>query len=346
MADFNTNELVKLAVDSYKGKVEKFSDEKAQDVLRKALIEANNGSTKLDYRAIRDGKCAGLFSIVEEILSKTVIDELQADDFFMNMVDFRNLAEGDQNKFLIEDSTVFTVAKAADGTQGIRRQRLSGVTEKSIDTELRVVRIYEELNRVLSGRVDFNEMIGKVATSFRRQLLSDIYALWINSTTPAAITGGAPMGSATYFPAAGSYNAATLLKLIEHVEAAADGKSAKLLGTKAALRNLVEAVQSDGAKDELHNYGFYGKFYGTDCIALPQRHKLGTTDFVMKDNVITVVAGDEKPIKLVYEGDPLVIMGNPLDNADLTHEYFYAEKYGLGLVLTGADAGIGCYTLQ
>ena len=43
----------------------------------------------------------------------------------------------------------------------------------------------------------------------------------------------------------------------------------------------------------------------------------------MPDDVLTIIAGDDKPIKFVYEGDPLVIMGNPLDNADLTQELEY-----------------------
>lgn len=36
------------------------------------------------------------------------------------------------NLFLVEDSNLFVVSDAADGTQGIRRQRLSGVSEVSI----------------------------------------------------------------------------------------------------------------------------------------------------------------------------------------------------------------------
>ena len=340
------NEIVKLAVDAYKGNVEKYSVQQSQDALRQALIEANNGKTTLNIRDIRDGKCVGLFSIIEEILANTVIEGLQGDEFFMQMVDFRNVAEGDQPKFLVEDSKLFVVAKAADGTQGIRRQRLSGVTEAVIPTDMRYVRIYEELNRILAGRVDFNQMIAKVGESFRRQLLDDIYALWVSSTTPAAVTGGAAMGSNVYFPVAGSYNEGAMLTLIEHVEAAAGGKPATIIGTKMALRNLAESIQSDGAKDELHNMGYYGKFFGTPCVALPQRHKIGSTDFVLNDKILTVVAGDEKPLKVVYEGDPLVIMGDPLRNADLTQEYLYGEKYGVGLVLAGNNAGVGCYTIN
>lgn len=206
-----------------------------------------------------------------------------------------------------------------------------------------MIRIYEELNRVLSGRVDFNQMIGKVSESFQRDILNEIYSLWVASTTPAAVTGGSAMGSAVYFPAAGSYSEDALLDLIAHVEAAT-GKEATITGTKKALRNLRESIQSDGAKDELHNYGYYGKFYGTPCVALPQRHKVGSTDFILNDKVINVVAGDSKPIKFVYEGDPIIIPGDPLQNADLTQEYVYGQKYGCGLVLAG-NAGFGCYTM-
>lgn len=330
------NDIVKLAVDAYKGNVEKYSVRQSQDALRKALIEANNGKTYLDYKDIRDGKCNGLFTLIEEILSHTVVEGLQGDEYFNALVDFRNVAEGDKNLFLVEDSNLFVVAEAADGTQGIRRQRLGGVNETSIPTSLKIVRIYEELNRVLAGRVDFNVFIQKVAESFRRKLLDDIYALWTGATADQ-------LGGVTYFVSAGSYDEDELLDLISHVEAAAGGKQATIVGTKKAIRVLKESIQSDGAKDELHNMGYYGKFFGTPVVVTPQRHKVGSTDFVMDDDVITIIAGDDKPIKVVYEGDPIVLMGNPLDNADFTQEYLYAEKYGMGIVLAGNNAGIGRY---
>lgn len=331
-------DIVKLAVDGYKGNVEKYSVAQSQEVLRQALVEANNGSTVLNYKDIRDGKCNGLFSLIEEILSRTVVEGLQGDEYFNALVDFRNVAEGDQNLFLVEDNNLFVVAEAADGTQGIRRQRLGGVKETSIPTSLKVVRIYEELNRVLAGRVDFNEFIRKVAESFRQKLLNDIYALWSGATA-------ADMGGVAYFPTAGTYDEDDLLDLISHVEAAAGGKTATIIGTKKALRNLKESIMSDGAKDELHNMGYFGKFFGTPCVAVPQRHQIGSTNFVLDDDVLTVIAGDDKPIKVVYEGNPIVLMGDPMTNADFTQEYLYGEKYGMGIVLAGGNSGIGRYEI-
>ena len=325
-------DIVKVAIDGYKGRVEKYSVGQSQELLRQALVEANGGSTVLDYKKIRDGKCNGLFALLEETLSNTVAEGLQGDEYFNALVDFRNVNEGDKNLFLVEDKNLFVVAEAADGTQGIRRQRLGGVTETSIPTTLKVVRIYEELNRVLAGRVDFNVFINKVAESFRQKLLNDVYTLWTGATA-------AQFGGTTYFPTAGAYDEDELLDLISHVEAAAGGKQATIIGTKKS------SIVSDGAKDDLYNMGYYGKFYGTPVVAAPQRHKVGSTEFVMDDDVLTIIAGDDKPIKVVYEGNPIVLMGDPMQNADFTQEYLYGEKYGMGIILAGGNSGIGRYEM-
>ena len=65
----------------------------------------------------------------------------------------------------------------------------------------------------------------------------------------------------------------------------------------------------------------------------------------MDDDVLTIVAGDQKFIKCVYEGDSLMILGDPLKNADLTQEFFYADRYGMGIVLAGRNAGVGRYEM-
>ena len=330
--------IARVAVDAYKGCVKDYSIADSQSLITKALVEVNNGKTYLDYKDIRDGKCPELFSFLEVTLSATVVEGLQGDEYFNALCDFRNVAEGDQNVFSVEDSELFIVADTADGTQGVRRQRLGGVSETAIPTSLKTVRIYEELNRVLAGRVDFNHFINKVAESFRQKLLNDVYTLWTGATADQ-------LGGVTYFPEAGAYDEDELLDLISHVEAAAGGKAATIVGTKKALRALKDAIDSDAAKNDLYNFGYVGKFYGTPVVATPQRHKVGSTEFVMDDNILTIIAGDDKPIKVVYEGSPIVLMGDPMTNADFTQEYLYGEMYGMGIVLAGGNSGIGRYEL-
>lgn len=318
----NMKEIVKLGVDSFKGKVEKYSTDQAQTALRNALIEANNGSTKLDIRALRDGKCNGVFAIVEEILAQTVIDQLTSTDYFNQLVEYRNVAAGDQAVFRVQDANLFTVSEIADGTQAIRRQRLVGETDVPITPTMHAVRIYEELDRVLSGRVDFNHMIDVVTRSFTQKTLDDIYTLWANATQ-------ADLGGAVYFPAAGAYDLDTLLTVIEHVEAAAGGAPATIIGTKTALRPLITNIVGLDQKDVVDANGYVGKFYGSNVVSVPQRHKIGTTDFVFDDYTLTIIAGagmDAKPIKFVYEGNPIMFTREPKENMDLTYEFFYGER--------------------
>lgn len=332
-----TKDIVKLAVDNFHGKVENYSASEAAKVLTEALIAANNGSTKLNYRDIRDGKCNGLFTLIEQILDATVVEGLQDNDFFTDLVDFRNVALGDAPVFVTEDSNLFVVSEVADGTQGLRRQRLAGPTEYTVPTKMHAVKIYEELNRILSGRVDFNEMINKVSKSFQQQILNEIFTVWTNVTANQ-------LGGAVYYTTSGSYTEADLLDVIAHVEAAAGGKTATVMGTKKALRNLAPSVQGTQSQNDLYLNGFYGHFYGSPVIALPNRHQVGTTNLILPDDTLTIVAGDAKPIKMVYEGEPLVIMGDPLANADLTQNYMYGAKYGIGVVLDGGmNTGIGKY---
>lgn len=336
------NDLVRVAIDAYHGNVQKYSNEDSMEMLRKAAIALNNGSTKLDYKAMRDGKCAGLFTLIEEIISRVVVEELSGDEYFNKMVDFRNVAAGDQNIFEIEDAALFSVDEIADGTQALRRQRLSGVSQFSVPTRRHGVKIYEELNRMLAGQVDFNVMIAKVAESYRRALLNEIYSLWTGAT--AADLGDDPNNPV--YTGAGSYDVDVLLGIIEHVEAAAGGKPVTIVGTKAALRRLAPDIQGADSRSDIYNMGYYGNFYGSSVLALPQRHKIGTTQFVHSDKVLNFIASDEKPIKCVYEGQPLIITGDVYKNYDLTQDYLYSDKHGMELVLPNGNTGFGRFTFN
>lgn len=331
------NDIVKLAVDTYHGKVEKYSMSQSLDVLHEAIVEANNGKDYLDIRDIRDGKCTRLFSLIETILANTVVEGFQGDEAFMNAVEFRNVPAGDKPVFIVEDSNLYTVRDGVDGNQGVRRQRAANRTAVEVPTAMRYIRIYEELSRVLSNRVDIVQCIDKVQRSFRQDILSKIYTLWASDKTDE---------NGSKFNIAGSYAEDKMLDLISDVEAAAGGKQATIVGTMKAVRNLKESIISETAKDELHNMGYCGKFFGTPVVALPQTFKPGTKTRALNDNVLTVYAGDEKPIKVVYEGDPIVIPGQPEMNADLTQEYLYGMKYGVGLILSGDASGMGTYTMS
>ena len=146
----------------------------------------------------------------------------------------------------------------------------------------------------------------------------------------------------------GTFDVATLRALIDHVEAAT-GAQATIVGTKAGLGKVIDSsanaisLASDSAKEDLYNFGYLGRFYATPMVAMKQVHKVGTDEFAINDNKIYVMAGSDKPIKLVREGDGLMISTDAFSNADLTQEYLYGERYGLGVIF---NQRMGIYTLQ
>lgn len=334
--EFTGAQVVQLAVDSYKGIPTQYSADVTSATLRQALIAANNGKDHIDKRDIRDGKCGAVFAIVEEVITKTVIDGLQGNEFFMNMVEYKNLALGDKNEFYVPDDTLFKVAEIARGTQGIRAQRLTGGSSFSVDIKTYGVKIYEEIDRVLSGRVGFTEMINRVGQSIAKQQYEEIFKTWTSLTTPT-------VSGSTYMPATGSYSEGALLELCEHVEVNNDATPV-IMGTREALRQVKTAEVSDEAKSDLYNIGYYGNFNGIPMIRIKQIHKTNTDEFLLPNKQLYVIGTSTKPIKYVTEGNSFINTRSTYDNADYTSEYMVTYNAGVSIILP--DKRIGVYTMS
>lgn len=325
--------LIKLAIDAHNGTLSgEYSLADSQEVLRQAMIEANNGKSTMSWKDIRDGKCNGLFSIIEVLVNRISEEGLQGDEMFNQMVENRNTALGDSNIFHIEKPCLFTVATISEGNQNVRRQRLESGEDVTLKTSLHTIKIYEELNRVLSGRVDFNTFVDNVSKSFTNQELNEAYAAFTTMFN----------GLDSTYLQTGSYDEDKLLDLIDHVEAAT-GEKASIYGTRKALRKITTATMSDSAKEDVYAMGYIGQLAGTPLIRMRQRHEIGSTKFILNDNIIYVLAGSTQPIKRVTEGDVTMMLGTPMDNADMSQEFLMLKRTGIGVVM---DRDFGAYKLS
>ena len=113
--------VIKLATDMIHGKVStEFADvAKNSDALIDELIELNGGTAEIDIKNFHRG--TPLFQFVEVIIPEVVHEGLQNDEFFFNLVDYRNVALGDDIDFWTEDKSEFIVADTSYGITGIRR---------------------------------------------------------------------------------------------------------------------------------------------------------------------------------------------------------------------------------
>lgn len=67
-------------------------------------------------------------------------------------------------------------------------------------------------------------------------------------------------------------------------------------------------------------------------ICMRQVHKVGTSVFALDDSKLYIIAGDDKPVKIVNEGEGLLYEGDATANNDLTQEYVYGQTFGVGVV--------------
>ena len=335
------NDIIKLAVDTYAGKVEgNYSVAEGASKVQEAIfsIVGITGTDKIDLRALRrNDNLTKVFEILEQVIPQAAEEGLKGDEFFMNLVEQINVGEGDKNEFVIDDDSHFVVAEIANGISTPRRQRIGKKRTVSVPTSTHTVRFYEEMTRLLAKRVDWADFMTACIKAYTQEKYNLIY------TTFEGISKSTKGLNETYVPDyAGSFSEDGLIDVIDHVEAAT-GKNAMIVGTRKALRAVKTAVLSDEAKSDFYNMGFYGKFNGTPMVRVRNRHAIGSDDFILSDNKLYVIASDDRPIKFVTEGDGFIAEKSFTDNADQTQEYVYMETYGAGLVVNGK---IGVYTLS
>lgn len=331
-------ELMDIIRDIRSGDSTRYSKADMKESVRLALVEANGGSTTLPtYKERRAGKGAEVYTLLEEIIGAASTDGLTQNEFFLNLCDFRNVPLGDSPTFYIENSDVFEVSETGAGSWGIRRQRIGDYTPVSIPVKAYSVRFYDEGLRLMAGRSDIVNFMDKVSKSFEQEILNATYSAWLNAAD-------SDFGGDTYSKG-GSYDEDTMLDLIAHVEASGNGSKAVILGTMKGLRYLAPQLQGHDSKNSLYNVGYYERFYGSPVVCIPQRHKFGTTDFVYPDNLLTVIATDDKPIKVVKAGDGVIIPRDMTVTRDMTEEYLYTDFYGIGIA-AAANRGISRYYIS
>lgn len=333
MAD--TKDFVKLACDAHRGigEASKYSKTDMQAFLREQLLDLLGGSTKFDAKTMRrNGNAAKVYTLVEEVIQNELHDYWSNNEMVNRIVDYRNIALGDEQAFYIQDDELLSVATISEGNTNIRRQRLDGGRFCTIETEVQAIKIYEEMLRVLTGRVDFNHLIDVAVRSVAKNAYSRQMKAWnaLNATTKDA-SGQLILGN-TYFKT-GSYTEDTLLDLIANVEADTN-ETAVIYGTKKALRTIGKALTqpSSAMRDEMNTMGYLGHFYGTECLELKQTHD-EAGNMLLDDTTLYVVASSDKPIKYITEGSGMIDEKSPTDTADMTYEWFYYERNGVGIVV-------------
>lgn len=327
--------FVELALDSYRGRGKQmnYSASDTNELLRKEAIALNGGKDSLDMVSLREGRCNGLFTKIEQIITIAREEGFTGTEFFNNLIEYRNVAKGDNIDFVIKENDFYMVSAVSDGNQGLRRQRLNGTRKVTPNFTTYGIRVYDELDRFLAGRVTMSDLISDVVASQNKKRMESCFQLFnsIDSDDGAIMTSG-------------TYDESKLIDMIADCELEGKG-SAIITGTKKALSKIALdpiAAASDAARNDMYNGIHFGSFHGTPVVGYNNVYMAGTKTKAMDDNAIYVYAGNPKPIKFITRGTTIIDMRTDTSNADMTQEYSAYESYGAVLL---SAKGFGKYTL-
>ena len=314
--------LRQLCIDVYNGVDVKFENgETGNDMIVNAINKAFGNIDMSNAQAVKEALAYGKvdFAIINEVISTAIDLTTEDGSAIWNFVDYKNGALGDKNEFYVEGSDLLRVDVVTRGTQGVRRQRM--LSKKiSVETVTKAIKIYDEISRIASGRINWTAFVDKIGKSFANDRFNAVVSAFGNITA----SGDYAKGS--------SFTESAMIDLLTTVEN--DGNKPKIFGSLQALRNLTMAQTGETIKDDYYNMGYMGKFNGYDCFRIAGKN--------VPNNKLFVVGADEKFIKIYDEGDTLTIPHDFTETADMTQELQVQRTYGVTVAM---GSKVGVYTI-
>ena len=263
------NDLRQLCIDVYNGVDVKFENgETGNDLIVNAINKAFGNIDMSNAQAVREALAYGKvdFAIINEVISTAIDLTTEDGSAIWNFVDYKNGALGDKNEFYVEGSDLLRVDVVTRGTQGVRRQRM--LSKKiSVETVTKAIKIYDEISRIASGRINWAAFVDKIGKSFANDRFNAVVSAFGNITA----SGDYAKGS--------SFTESAMVDLLTTVEN--DGNKPKIFGSLQALRNLTMAQTGETIKDDYYNMGYMGKFNGYDCFRIAGKNVPNNKLFVV-----------------------------------------------------------------
>ncbi|MCQ2148370.1 MAG: hypothetical protein MJZ16_12795 [Bacteroidales bacterium] len=333
-SDVDFSDFSRLMFDTAKGQLNGVSKQEANDKIREVMFSVlgvdETASRKELRKAIRRHK-TDIFEVIEDTLDELILGGWGENPFFRQYVEIKSANFGDMNVWHAPDETILTVSELSGGHHDIIRQKIGPGKNYTVPTKWYGVKIYAEYELFMAGRVDWAGFIQKIYTAFDYKINELIYTAFDGA--------GSVVPNQTEFVKNGTLVRATILGLIESVQAANPGKDVVIMGTKSGLAKLEALVPvgwiSNEMATERNSLGRLGIWEGAPIVELAQVFKPGTVTKVLSDSKLVIMPVDptNKMIKVFDEGEAQIKeISDGTTNMDMTMEYEYQLKMGVGAV--------------
>ena len=276
------------------------------------------------------------FAVINAAVNVVLPGYVQAT--FAPFVDFRTVGYADVVNLKIPPKTLYTVSKGGHGERtSFRQKKYAGnIVLSPIE---HIITTYVDMARVLAGQDDLAEAVRAIVVSIEIDM---------NKEVMAALTTG--LGAATYptqFIKSGAFDGKELVKLAQRVQAYNMMAKPVIMGTAAALMNVLPdsalggRIVIDGREPVV---SYVKDFNGFPVYELPQA-PTGSADFglALDDTKLYVIsAAVNKPVAGVMS-TALTNSNDFYENADISQNFTMRKGYSFEFV--GASYA-GVYTIS
>lgn len=306
------DEIKNLMFDLYKGELsDGITKKEAEDKLREMSLKIfglTKNSSKRDRKRAYNEYGRQFFDVIEEVTDFTVSTGLKENEWFNILVNYRNLADGDENLFYNEhEEVILSVARMGKRHHDTMLQRLPEGSTYTIETDVYGAAVGADIDRYLLGHEDWTKLVDAITKAFVVKVQELIFA--------EILAAPAKLPVQTGFVETGALSEATrknFNKVLQNVSVANDNADVIIMGTMVGLQELENLIKvnwiADSQKESVANMGRLGNYGRYQLVEIPQRFaKNDVTKDMYDDNILWVfAAGDEKLVDMIDVGETLI----------------------------------------
>lgn len=306
------DEVKNLMFDLYKGELsDGITKAEAENKIREVSLKIfglTKESSKRDRKRAYAEYGRQFFDVIEEITDWTVSTGLKENEWFTALVNYKNIADGDENLFYNEhEEVILSVARMGKRHHDTMLQRLPEGSTYSVDTDLYGAAVGADIDRYLIGQEDWTKLIDAITKAFIVMTQDLIFAEILAAPAKLPVQTGFVETGALAEGTRKKFN-----KMLQNVSVANDNADVVIMGTMVGLQELENLIKVDwissNQKEAVASMGRLGNYGRYQLVEIPQRFaKNDVTRDVYDDNILWVfAAGDEKLVDMVDVGETLI----------------------------------------
>ena len=345
-------EIKNLMFDLYHNELDEgVTKKEAEERLRSISLEIfglTKDSSKRDRKRAYEEYGRQFFDVIEEVTDYTISTGLKENEWFNALVNYKNIAEGDENLFVNEgEEVILSIARMGKRHHDTMLQRLPEGKTYSVDTDVYGAAVGADIDKYLIGQEDWTKLIDAITKAFVVMTQDLIF------TEILAAPGKLPIQ--TGFIETGALSAGNrkkFNKVLQNVSMANDNADVVIVGTMVGLQELENLIQvnwiADSQKESVASMGRLGNYGRYQLVEIPQRFaRNDMTKNVYDDNKLFVFAsGDEKLVDMIDVGETIIdeVTERGTSNANISDLMKYEVQRELG-VATRVGRYFGQWTI-